>query len=166
MRRADAGLTLLEVLGAVALLGIVYTVLAGSAIQALRSEGESRRRLEASLLIDERLAQLELEMAQGVVPSLGRREEPDEPYSLVLEVTPLELPEIAELFPVEPGQPSLLAPPSIGSEPSLRRIDLQLLWVEGSGERSVRRTTFAFDVAAANELLGGAAGGQTPPVGR
>ena len=41
--RPPAGFTLIEVLGAVAVLAILYTVLAGVAIQAFRAEGESRR---------------------------------------------------------------------------------------------------------------------------
>ncbi len=62
MRRAERGLTLLEVLAAVAVLGLLYTVLASAAVQGLRSEGESRRRLEASLLMDEQLVQIRIRL--------------------------------------------------------------------------------------------------------
>ena len=40
-RRIDTGFTLLEVLAAVAILGIWFTVLANVAIQGLRAEGEN-----------------------------------------------------------------------------------------------------------------------------
>jgi prepilin-type N-terminal cleavage/methylation domain-containing protein len=55
MSKVDRAFTLLEVMAAVALLGILYTVLARVAIEGLRAEGESKRRLEASLLADARL---------------------------------------------------------------------------------------------------------------
>src|SRR5262247_3649626 len=83
---AQAGLTLLEVLGAVALLAILYTVLAKNAIEGLRSEGESRRRLEASLLADERLAEIELKLASGASPPTGHDEEEREGFRVVTEV--------------------------------------------------------------------------------
>ena len=43
MKRSEHGFTLVEVMGAVALLAILYTFLAGDAIQALRNESESKR---------------------------------------------------------------------------------------------------------------------------
>ena len=55
---ARGGFTLIEVLAAVALLGILYAVLARVAIEGLRAEGDSERRLEASLLADERVNDL------------------------------------------------------------------------------------------------------------
>ena len=72
---ASLGFTLIEVLGAVAVLAILYTVLASVAIQALRAEGESRRRMEASLLIGEHMAALEAAIALGGVPDVGEETE-------------------------------------------------------------------------------------------
>ena len=63
------GFTLLEVLAAVAILGILYVVLADVAMQGLLSEGRSRRRLEASLLADQALSDIEIEMASGGPPN-------------------------------------------------------------------------------------------------
>ena len=54
-RRLQA-FTMLEVLAAVSVLAIVYLVLANVAIEGLRAEGESMRRLEASLIADELLS--------------------------------------------------------------------------------------------------------------
>jgi len=174
MRRRDAGLTLLEVLGAVALLAIVYVALAGSAIEGLRQQGESRRRLEASLLADERLADLELALAAGTAPPLGRSEEETEGFTLVTQVrafeppplpTPAEAAREAALAewagddgrpsPLHParGEVSLFAAPAAGSEPALRTIEVVVRWREGIDEREVRRTTWALDASAAEALL-------------
>lgn len=174
MRRSDAGLTLLEVLGAIALLAIVYVALAGSAIEGLRQEGESRRRLEASLLADERLADIELALAAGSAPPLGRSEEASEDFTVVTDVRPFEpppLPTPAEaareaastgervaderpspLYPKR-GEISLFAPAATGTQPALRTIDVVVRWSEGIDEREVRRTTWALDASAAQALL-------------
>lgn len=87
MRRGD-GFTLLEVMAAVLVLGLLYTVLADTAMRGLRSEGVSRRRTEASLLADDRLSQLELELALGQVPKTGEEEETVEPYHIGVRVEP------------------------------------------------------------------------------
>ena len=71
MRISDGGFTLIEVLGAVAILAILYTTLATVAIRGLRSEGESRRMLEASLLADWQLSEFELELETVIVFHAG-----------------------------------------------------------------------------------------------
>src|SRR5262245_13931516 len=142
MSRNDprAGMTLLEVLGAFALLAILYTVLAGSAIQGVRSEGESRRRLQASLMADDRLAEIELELAKGASPPLGRDEEEREGFRVATEVKPLELPphpeekekahagSLAAKRAARKRQdvevPSLFAAPKIGAAPALLDVDI------------------------------------------
>jgi hypothetical protein len=168
MRRAESGLTLLEVLGAVALLAIVYITLAGAAMEGLRQEGESRRRLEASLLADERMADLELALAAGTLPPIGRSEEQVEAYTVVTEVRPFEPPpppSPAEAArdgepderpsPLHPkrGAISLFAPPGAGAQPALRTLDIVVRWTEGIDAREVRRTTWAVDAAAAQVIL-------------
>jgi len=89
LRRA-AGFTLLEVMAAVLVLGLLYTVLAETAMRGLRSEGISRRRTEASLLADDRLSQLELQLALGEVPKSGEEEEAVDPYRIVVRVQPYD----------------------------------------------------------------------------
>ncbi len=64
-RRSRAGFTLLEVLGAVAILGISYAVLVTVAIQGARAIGESQRRLDASLIADVQLTEIELAAELG-----------------------------------------------------------------------------------------------------
>jgi len=171
-RPAQAGLTLLEVLGAVALLGILYTALAGSAIEGLRSEGESRRRLEASLLADDRLAEIELSLTSGVAPPIGTDEQEVDGFTVATEVRPFELPQWpeADAARAEPTSlaakraaerakdaPSLFAPPRGATAPAaLLSLDVVVRWEEGIFKREVRRTTYAVDstvVEAAFESL-------------
>jgi hypothetical protein len=165
--REAAGLTLLEVLGAVALLGILYTVLSGKAIEGLRSEGESRRRLEASLLADDRLSAIELALASGVVPELGSSEEEvDGGFAVATDVRALTLtlpePEeregssLAARRAARRGQdaPSIFAPSRGGpAAPPLRSVEVVVRWTEGIYEREVRRATYALDTAAIEPLF-------------
>ncbi len=72
--RARAAFTLLEVLAAIALLGVVFTALSRSAAVGVLSEGHSRRLLEASLLADTQLAELQLAALSGEVPEIGVKE--------------------------------------------------------------------------------------------
>jgi len=161
-----AGFTLLEVLGAVAIIGVAFTLLARANIEGLRAEGIARRQLEASLLADRTLAGLEAQLQDGVVPDLGSREDLVEGYRVEVEVTPLEidLPPLTEPVPEGFGEedsgPSLLAPAAGGTPGGrgapalLRRVRVEVAWSEGVSERSVLRETLVFDVAGAQALLG------------
>jgi len=161
-----AGFTLLEVLGAVAIIGLAFTLLARANIEGLRAEGTARRQLEASLLADRTLAGLEAQLQDGVVPELGSREDLVEGYRVEVEVTPLEvdlppLPEpVPEGFGEEDTGPSLLDPGAGGAPGGrnapalLRRVRVEVAWAEGAAERSVLRETLVFDVAGAQALLG------------
>ncbi len=169
MRNPEAGLTLIEVLGAVALLGILYTVLAGSAIDGLRSEGESRRRLAASLLADERMAAIEISLGSGAAPPLGSSGEEVDGFTVETEVRGFERPprDDAARAPSEPvslaarraaaaleDAPSLFdAPATPTTPPALRTIEVVVRWQEGIHERSVRRTTYALDAQAVGAVF-------------
>ena len=72
---AHAAFTLLEVMAAVLILGLLYAALATAAIEGLRSEGVSRRKVEASLVADRFLADLEAQMALGQIPPSGAEEQ-------------------------------------------------------------------------------------------
>jgi hypothetical protein len=178
-----AGLTLLEVLGAFALLAILYTVLAGKTIEGLRSEDQSRRRLEASLLADDRMTEIELALASGSVPPTGVAEEELERFRVVTEVTPLELPARPEPEADEERSlaarraargrqeeevPSLLEAPKSGTAPALLGIEVTVRWDDGIYERELRRTTYAVDPAAVEAAFEAVAGlrpetpGETP----
>lgn len=156
---AHAGFTLLEVLVAVAIFGLLFTVLTGVAMQGLRAEGESGRELRASLLADRALAELETNLDLGVVPPLGREEHEEEDFFVEVEVAAfdLELPDAGPRGKRERRQDSpagTLLGRGLGSSASpLRRIDVRVHWGEGVFEREVRRTSFALDAEAAAPLL-------------
>lgn len=157
--RRRGAFTLLEVLAAVAVLGLVYTVVAGSAIRGLRASGDTRRRIEASLIADRTLARLELGLEAGSVPAVGEtEEEADEGFVIHTRVSPFEGPLLDALRPdPSPGggaPPSLLVPSGPGAAPPLREIHVRVSWIDNAVERSVTRTTYAFDTEAVAELLG------------
>lgn len=154
-RRRRSGMTLLEVLAAVALLGIVFTALARSATLGVLSEGDSRRRLEASLLADSRLAQLELAASSGSVPELGEEEEEAGDYRIVIDTRVWELPEaLAEAREIQTSNASeVFGSPTLGTEGLVREIELRVVWSDGVQERAVRRTTYAIDFSSVAEGL-------------
>ena len=149
--RSRSAFTLLEVLAAVAILGVLYVVLADVAIQGLRAEGRSRRRMEASLVADRALSDIEIEIEAGGIPELGRLPETEEDmFRIAGEVRPYSIPLVdgtaeAESDPASPSEGGALA--------SLREIELTVTWLEGVDEQRVVRTTFAFDAAASSQLL-------------
>ena len=171
-RRGGRAFTLLEVMAAVALLGTVYTVLGGAGIQGLQHEGESRRRIQASLIADALLAELETSADAGQVAQPGKEERQQGPFTVQIEVAPLDLevPDDPNPLPQATvgGQPSGLGgkasslPEALsgsllhgeaGSPSPLRRITLRVGWNEGWGDRSVVRTTYALDAQAAQKVL-------------
>jgi prepilin-type N-terminal cleavage/methylation domain-containing protein len=165
MRRASSpagGFTLLEVLAAVAILAMVYVVLAGAAIQGLRAEGESERRLRASLVADEVLTELEAGLAAGAAPPLGSDQSQRGEFEVRVEVENFELP--AGLLGAEPPPPgeerggtavltSLLASTRPEMPGPLRSFRVEVAWSEVEEEHRVTRTTYAFDLEAARPLL-------------
>jgi prepilin-type N-terminal cleavage/methylation domain-containing protein len=181
MRSSDGGFTLIEVLGAVAILAILYTTLSTIAIRGLRSEGESRRMLEASLLADWELSEFELELQTGVAPEIGiTPSEEEDGFTVTWEVTPLQT-EIfktaleneeerdaanpaAQTAPVPTGRAGV----PDGDAPPFLQVELRVSWLEAEYEHSVTRTIFAVDedaaarFAAASALSEGAAGSEQP----
>ena len=164
VRLPRAGFTLLEVMAAVAVLGLVYVLVARVAIQGLQIEGEASRMLRASLLADRALSDLELELAGGAAPRVGETETQEEDFTVVVEVSPFDvggvLPEEAETGQQPTSPPStldLLSPTVRGGVPTLLSIVARVSWVEGVSEREVTRTSFVFDAEAAAPLLEGLA---------
>jgi prepilin-type N-terminal cleavage/methylation domain-containing protein len=168
--RSRRAFTLLEVLAAVAVMGLVYSVLATAAIQGLRAEGDAGRRLRASLLADQRISEIETRVSLGQTPEIGETEDQDDEFAIRTEVKPLDL-EIGESkaskrattrleravgarekkAPGEVG--SLLRPSGASKQPMLRRIELVVAWGDAENEQSVRRTTFGLDAVAAAPLI-------------
>jgi prepilin-type N-terminal cleavage/methylation domain-containing protein len=155
----QSGFTLLEVLGAVAILGLWYVVLASLAVNGLRAEGESNRRLHASLLADEIISGFEAQMMTGHAPPLANDESERGDFRVRIEVSPFELP--PTLAPTEaatgPNRRSRATQSLLTSTPqapgTLRTIRVEVAWQEGFEQRSVTRTTYAFDLEAARPLL-------------
>ena len=163
MRNADRGFTLIEVLGAVALLAILYTTLSTIAIRGLRSEGESRRMLEASMLADWELSEFELELQTGAAPEIGitEDEEDEAGFMVTWEVTPLQTVLFEdpskkseganESNPAGQGAPVPAGAPGENPVPFLQ-VELRVSWFEAGNERLVTRTIFAVDEDAAIKL--------------
>ncbi len=165
MRSSDGGFTLIEVLGAVAILAILYTTLSTVAIRALRSEGESRRMLEASLLADWELSEFELELETGAAPEIGFTEnEEQDGFTVTWDVTPLETPIFENLSANQKdtnpwdrvsqnaqAQAGQIGTPG-GPAPPFLQLELKVSWFEAGNERSVTRIIFAVDEDAAAEF--------------
>ena len=169
VRARQQGLTLLEVLAAVALLGLVYTALATKATQGVMSESDSLRRFHASLLADEALAEIETIAASRQTPELGHREEESEDgiFQVITEVSEWTVP----LPPAPEGQerPDSSAESVLGGGRGSGGVLLQALvrvtWSNGIGTRSIERVTFVLDqdrlTALAPDAPGGAGGAGT-----
>ena len=175
------GFTLLEVLAAVAILALVYTVLARVGIQGFRAEGGSDRRLRASLLADDMLAEIEGQLEMGSAPPLGEKDAKRDEFMVHLRVSPaeIEIPPpseaatqrlraaagaaagkqaggaspLAAKLGANGTTPSFFQPQAPGEPPPGRRIELRISWLEGASEVAVTRETYALDQSAAQSLL-------------
>jgi len=165
MRSSNRGFTLFEVLGAVAILAIVYTTLSTVAIRGLRSEGESRRMLEASLLADWELSDFELELETGVAHDTGITEtEVEDGFTVTWEVTPLQVVIFENATTNDQdanasnlaGQSALVPAGPIGTtdrgDVPFLQVVLRVSWFEAGNERSTTRTIFAVDEDAAAKV--------------
>ncbi len=156
-RRTETGFTLLEVLAAVAILGIWFVVLANVAIQGLRAEGENERRIRASLIADRFLTDLELGFDVGELPEETAEEFEEDEFVVLVESLPLTGVEFSEgAVPAEEGTDLLgfwggdLAELSA----DLYTVQVTVRWTEGAAEKTVRRTTYYWDSVALMEVLG------------
>jgi prepilin-type N-terminal cleavage/methylation domain-containing protein len=169
-RQGERGFTLLEVLGAVAILGITYIMLATSAIQGLRIIGESQRRIEASLLADRTLAQIEMAIEMGQPIEVGLEETEAGPFLVEIEVLDMEEEYSEEVGEDEPQDLlAFLSAESNGPFAPIREVNLLLgylrevhitvRWKDAADELEVTRTSFVYDQKAASE---GQAESQSP----
>jgi len=157
VRPGRAGFTLIEVLAAVALLGILYSVLARVAIEGLRAEGDSKRRLEASLLADERLYDL---YYTAPMPPIGHSEQTEGDFTFAIDVTPFALPPEWSVGESENATPLLLAVAPDGGVQALRTVQITVSWLEGASERHVSRNTYMLDY---NRVAALTAASASPP---
>jgi prepilin-type N-terminal cleavage/methylation domain-containing protein len=169
MRRARrarrAGFTLIEVMAAVAVLGLFGTVLAQQAIQGMHYEGDARRRLRASLVADRTLWQVEAGLKLGAPPQPKQEEtETEDGYRVLLDIQPLDLAQLGLAPPVdEPGAPANAEPGAAAALPlPVFQVFVRVAWVEGLVEQTVTRTTFVFDGSAVAQALGADTGEEQP----
>jgi prepilin-type N-terminal cleavage/methylation domain-containing protein len=150
--RTQQALTLLEVMAAVALLGIVYAYLARAASQGIITAGQSRWRLEASLLADEAMAQVEQEIRDGVGLPLGEEEIDADPFVITRAIEFYALPE--ELFPRPESAAASLLHPGDTDLGVLRLVRISVRWSDGVRMQRLHRITFGYDTEAAAPQLG------------
>lgn len=169
--RSVRGFTLLEVLAAVALLAIWFIVIAGSAMQGLRAEGISRRRLEAAMIADREMARLEASALDGKIPPIANDVTPDGDYTITVGVAAFAAPGGAPAAAAgleDGGQggdlQGLLAKEMPARVANLRTFDVRVAWQEGGAEQVVARTAFAFDVAGARQAYDQAGIAEPGPV--
>lgn len=150
-QRGRRGFTLLEVMVAIMALGIAMTLLTRAAIDGMRLEGDAYRRLGASQVADQLLADLEGEMIGGLQPEIGQRQLEVDDFEVLIEVEPVDPTELGiELLDRDRDSgplTALLGDDRLGSEPPLLEIQIAVTWQEGIYTQEVRRTTFSFDAA-------------------
>lgn len=168
----ERGLTLLEVLAATMIFALVMTVLVGTSTTAVHRSGVAARRLEASLLADAIVADLEIEMRKQIAPVVQRSEwtTEDEIYVIRLQNRSIQeaLADPAGAIADETGRSgadsnapgatrigggagigTLLAGELPEVAKHLRQYDIEVVWIGADGPESLTRTTFAFDWQAA-----------------
>ena len=157
-KRRAGGFTLLEVLAAVAILGIWYVVIAAMATDGLRKQGTSLRLMEASEIASRYMAEIEASTLDGTVPP-NRDEESEEGNFLVhVLIVPfgfgVNVSSGAESPPVggignAPDLKTLLKSKMPGVNRHLVSINVHVSWEEGQDQKSVRRTSYAFNLEEA-----------------
>lgn len=158
-RRLAHGLTLLEVLAAALVLAIAYVFLAKTGIQGMQIEGDALRRIEASLLADRWMADLEASLELGGSPPMGSNPVEDGIFRVTTEVSAysVETPAPSEKMAHLALPPEVLQGGMVGGEGSsssaLRMIRVRVEWDEAGFPRQVLRTTFGFDYEAVRNQL-------------
>ena len=156
-RREELGLTLLEVLAAAMIFSMVMTVLIGTSSTAVHNVGVSTRRLEANLIADELLADLEIQMKQGIAPEVVENESTRDQYAILVIRTDLAQDSETAAAPSD-GTAGAVASmlgtdlPEVAKH--LKQYDIEVSWIEQNGPQTVSRTTFAFDWETAAIELG------------
>jgi hypothetical protein len=151
-KHGEVGLTLLEVLAAAMIFAMVMTVLIGTSSTAVHNVGMSARRLEANLVADSLLADLEIQMKEGLAPEIEEDEFEHEHYSVRMLRTDFVSDEGANPAGTlaDPGDAQIRIATMLGPglpevAKHLKQYDIEVGWIEQDGPQSVNRTTFAFD---------------------
>jgi hypothetical protein len=151
-KHGEAGLTLLEVLAAAMIFAMVMTVLIGTSSTAVHNVGMSARRLEANLVADSLLADLEIQMKEGLAPEIEEGEFEHEHFSVRMLKTDFVSDEgtnpagtLADPGDAQIRISSMLGPGLPEVAKHMKQYDIEVGWIEQDGPQSVNRTTFAFD---------------------
>jgi Tfp pilus assembly protein PilV len=144
--RGERGLTLLEVLAAAMIFALVMTVLISTSSTAVHNVGVSARRLEANLVADELLADLEIQMKQGIAPVIEENETTRDQYAIRVFRTEI----VQDQTSADSGGTQFSVASMLGAElpevaKHLKQYDIEVSWFEQNGPQRVTRTTFAFD---------------------
>jgi len=164
------GFTLIEVMGAVLVLGLLFTWLASVAMVGLRSEGTDRRRADADLIADLELTTIEASVSAGQMPKDGRSERDEEPYRVFVEIAPID---VLSLLPAplakdiaqesDPRAPSVLHDER--GESRVRRVSVVVEWDEAGEPAQVERTTYAYDKSELAQFFPSEDGGENAATG-
>jgi prepilin-type N-terminal cleavage/methylation domain-containing protein len=147
------GFTLLEVLAAVAILGIWYMVAATIAMQGLRAEGQSQRQIRASLIADGVLADLESDFALASPPPAQDDETEQGDFTIRVEIKPYELTLPGTAQTKNAPTPALEKLSGSGGHSVLSQVRVEVRWADGVDEQSVIRETFGLDLGPAVAAL-------------
>jgi len=148
--RSRNAFTLLEVLAAVAFVGLVFTALSRSATIGIISEGNNRRRMEAALLADSAMMEIELGLQASELPADGTTEEEVDDFRIVTEVmlwTPP--PELVEAMDEVAPDGTVVFGSRKPDDPGLvYEIAVRVEWFDGIEENLIERVTLAVDTKA------------------
>jgi hypothetical protein len=169
-RRSSGAFTLVEVMAAVLVLGLLYTVLASAAMRGLRSEGIDRRRADADMIADRELTGIESDLASGIPFEDGLVEREEDPYRISSNIEPFS---VLDLLPPPLGKEIAqgMDPKAISvlhderGQSRIRRISVIVEWDEAGEPASVERITFAYDSAAIAQLFPQSGGAETADQG-
>lgn len=154
--RRQRGLTLLEVLAATMIFATVMTVLISSSSMSVRRSGISARRLEANLIAESALADLEIEMKRRQAPEIEEEERTQDDFTIRIQRVDLGGDEAAATSTASLSVAGADPVELIGAQlpevaKHLKRYDIEVSWIGGAGVADkVTRTTFAFDWQAAS----------------
>jgi prepilin-type N-terminal cleavage/methylation domain-containing protein len=160
---SKGGFTLVEVMAAVLVLGLLYTVLASSAMRGLRSEGVDRRRADAEMIADRELSEIETQLANGVPLEDGLAERDQDAFKVSSDVEPYDvLAMLPAPLPAEIAKSSDPRAPSVlhdeRGKTRMRRVSVVVAWDEAGAEDHVERTTFAYNPSALEQYFPSATG--------
>jgi prepilin-type N-terminal cleavage/methylation domain-containing protein len=162
--RRSQGFTLLEVLAAVMVFSVWFTAIASAVMASAAREMRSHHHIEASLLADRALADVEASMLVGVPALFDGDAYSDDVYEVSIEQRPFDISGALDAGALPAGlDASALLP---GGSLPLLQIDIEVVWLDGFAEVRVTRRGYVLDPAAlqsAAALFDASAAAALPP---